>query len=93
MKSYSVVRNFADTKLLDNKNNFEDIDEAQSDSRPTTPLKNVIEDKEQSNTELERDIIDISEIRGKGQLTKKKILENISFETTEYDIYNPQCSS
>lgn len=95
MRSWSVnqPKPFGDTKLLGTKNNFEDIDEAQHSESKGTSNKHFIQDKEQSNTSLERDILDISEIVDNNKLTKKKILENISFDTTQHDIYNPDFSS
>lgn len=83
----------AETKLYDFKNNFEEIDEALHSESKGTSNKNYMEDREQSNTSLERDILDISAIMDKNKLTKKKILENISFDTTQHDIYNPEFSS
>lgn len=53
----------------------------------------MLEDKEQSNTDLERDIINISEIKDKTKWTKQRILEKLSFDTTQHDIYNPEYSS
>lgn len=93
MRSCSVnpIRNAGETRFMDNKNNFEEIDE-DSESKGTSH-KNFIENREQSNTSLERDIINISEIVDKNKLTKKKILENISFDTTQHDIYKPEYSS
>jgi uncharacterized protein (DUF342 family) len=95
MRSCSVnpIRNAGETRLMDNKNNFEDIDEALHSESKGTSYKNYIEDRERSNTSLERDIINISEIVDKNKLTKKMILENISFDTTQHDIYKPDYSS
>lgn len=95
MRSCSVnpPRQNADTRLLGTRNNFEDIDEALQSESKGTSKQHFNQDKEQSNTSLERDILDISEIVNVNKLTKKKILENISFDTTQHDIYNPDFST
>jgi len=89
MRSVSVnpIKTMGETKLLDNRNNFEHIDEAPYSE------SNYKEDREQSNTSLERDILNISAIVDSKKLTKKKILENISFSSSQHDIYNPDHSS
>jgi hypothetical protein len=92
VRSYSVMncKNMADTKILGGGHAFEDIDEAQSSDSKQTTSKNLLENRDQFNTSFERDIINISEIKeAKEKWTKKRILENISFDTTQYDIYNP----
>ena len=96
MRSCSVYnpKVFGDTKLMGTKYNFEDIDEDMNSESNRTSQNHFIEDKEQSNTSLERDIINISAIEGvkKRKKTKKEILEEISFETSHHDIYNPDFS-
>lgn len=92
MKSCSVniPKPIGDTKLLGTRNNFEEIDEAQNSESKGSTHKNYLEDREQSNTSLERDIINISAIVDRKELNKKRILENISFESSIHDIYNPK---
>lgn len=82
-----------DTKLLGTRNNFEEIDEAQNSESKESTHKNYLEDREQSNTSLERDIINISAIVDRKELNRKKILENISFSSSIHDIYNPEWST
>jgi len=52
-----------------------------------------LEDKEQSNTNIERDILNISAIVERKETNKKKRMEDISFESEVHDIYNPNWSS
>lgn len=94
MRSCSVAqpKNIGDTKYYDTKNDFTEIDEALHSESKATTHKNFIENREQSNTDLEKDIINISEIMDRNKLTKKKILENISFSSSQHDIYNPDFS-
>lgn len=82
-----------DTKLWETKNNFEDIDEALHSESKGSTHKQYREDKEQSNTSIERDMINISAIIEKRVKNKKNIVENISFESAVHDIYNPSWSS
>lgn len=82
-----------ETKLWETRNNFEDIDEALNSESKGSTYKHNREDREHSNTSLERDIINISAIVEKRIFNKKKILQNISFESAVHDIYNPSCSS
>lgn len=96
MRSCSVVaqtKNIVDTKFIENRYDFEDIDEAQWSDSKGTSVKNFKEEREQSNTDIEKDFINISEILDKNKRTKERILGNISFATTQHDIYNPEFSS
>lgn len=95
MKSCSVLmgKNPMDTKLLE-KGDFEDIDEVMGSDSVVTTGNDRLDDREQSNTDFEREI-DISEIvnKSKSKLTKKQIIENTSFSSSRHNIYNPSFSS
>ena len=86
----NIPKQIGETKLIGTRNNFEEIDEALNSESKASSHKNYIEDREQSNTLLERDIINISAIVDRKELNRKKILQNISFETNAHDIYNPE---
>lgn len=88
--SINIPKQGSDTKFFGTRNNFEEIGEAQNSESKGSTHKKYLEDREQSNTSLERDIINISAIVDRKELNRKKILENISFESTVHDIYNPE---
>jgi len=95
MKSWSlnIPRLRGDTKLWETRNNFEDINEAINSESKGSTHKHYLEDKEQSNTNIERDILNISAIVERKETNKKKRMEDISFESEVHDIYNPNWSS
>jgi hypothetical protein len=76
----NIQRQIGDTKLMLTKYNFEEIDEALHSESKGTSHNQVLNDRDESHFNMFE----------KEKWTKKRILENTSFETTQYDIYNPE---
>jgi hypothetical protein len=76
----NIQRQIGDTKLMLTKYNFEEIDEALHSESKGTTYNQILNDRDESHLNMFE----------KEKWTKKRILENTSFETTQYDIYNPE---
>jgi hypothetical protein len=76
----NIQRQIGDTKLMLTKYNFEEIDEALHSESKGTSHNQVLHDRDEPHFNMFE----------KEKWTKKRILENTSFETTQYDIYNPE---
>jgi hypothetical protein len=79
----NIQRQIGDTKLMLTKYNFEEIDEALHSESKGTTYNQILNDRDESHLNMFE----------KEKWTKKRILENTSFETTQYDIYNPEWDS